>query len=132
MLTYVPPLALRDQHVEWLLASERAKPVHEQRSAAELVELVNSQQMLVFELRRKGGGIVAVGKVGRRLVLHALTAPGFGWSFRAAVKLLKKLASDLECDAVETMVWDRRLARAMQRVGVQPEAVQMVLKVAGG
>lgn len=127
MLRHIPHLALQDEHIYWMLLSERAKPEHERRSANELAE--SAKGWLVFELERAGGGILAVEKVGRRLFIHALAAPGFGWSFRRAVRLLQKLAADLECDAVETMVWDKRLARAMQKVGVRAEAVQMVLRV---
>ena len=129
MLKHVPYLALQEQHFFWLLQAEGAKPDHERRSPEEL--MLAAKAWMLFEIERPGGGIVAVERVGSRLVLHALTAPNFGASFRKAVAALRRLAADLECDAVETMVWDRRLARAMQNVGVRAEAVQMVLRVGG-
>lgn len=109
-----------------MMLSERAKPEHERRGMDELAERIKG--WMLFEFDRPEGGLLAVEKIGRRLVLHAFSAPRFGWSFRRAVQDLRRLAADLECDAVETMVWDRRLARAMQKVGVRAEAVQMVLR----
>lgn len=127
MLRFVPHLALQEEHLAWLVLAERAKPEHERRTVEELEQAVKG--WLLFELVRPEGGLVAVEKVGSRLLLHAFVAPAFGASFRRAVQVLRQLAADLECDAVETLVWDRRLARAMQKVGVRAEAVQMVLRV---
>lgn len=131
VLRYVPVLEVQDKH---LLALERAQHVkheNDRLGLAELAELVFSKRLWLFEV---GGtdALIAVsfrttagGK--RRLIIDAWTASGFGWHFRAAVKLMQRLAAALACDGVETLVWDRRLALAMTKVGVKAEAVSFFL-----
>lgn len=136
MLRYLSPLAVQDKHLLALATAQAIKHPHDRLSLAELAELVFSKRLWLFEIEGTDALIgisfrqTAAGK--RRLVIDAWTASRFGWRFRQAVKLIRKLAASLSCDGVETLVWDRRLALAMTKVGVKAEAVSFFLEASDG
>lgn len=129
MITYVPPLFITT--AQWgLLAislSRNPNPTPgwgEEMAAKKLL----SGEWLLFTCP---GGLFAVEKVGRRLYVQALNITKFGWRMRSFRNWMDRLATDMECDTVETTCFDERLAKAMVRIRAKPESWQMVWQVEG-
>ncbi len=51
------------------------------------------------------------------------------WHFEDIARDLQHIARDLDCEAIETMVYCPKLTKALTRVGARQEAVNMILGV---
>ena len=133
VLEYVFPGDLTHEDLAWLKKADDAGSDYQRLSSADIIRWVADGELHLFRLRH-GQGVVLVevrlaasGK--KRLGIVRAAGAGMGWTFAKIAELLQHTAKEWGCEAVETMVYSPRLAKAMQKIGAKPEAVNMVLEV---
>lgn len=133
-ITRLTPEALIAADWELLLAADAAGPAINHLDPAAIVKGLISGEMQCFRL--KPGGVLLTelntdnGCRRLNLVRCAIRPDrSLGWIFPQVTKFLQHLAREWGCEAVESVVYSPRLAKAMAKVGAKPEAVNMVLEV---
>ncbi len=121
---------------ELLLQADDAGPDFNRISAEQIAAELSSGVMHCFRLK-PGIGImlvdVRVGPTGLKrlgIVRMACRRPHSPcWIYAQLKTLLQHTAREWGCEAVETMIYSARLAKALQRVGARAESIMMVLEV---
>lgn len=133
VLEYVQPGEHTADDFNWLEMAGNAGPEFQKLPALQVEHWLRQKEMQLFrfkpgpgvvltEVRRSASGV-------KRLGIVRAAGEGVGWTFAKVAELLQHTAKEYGCEAVETMVYSPRLAKAMQRIGAKPEAVNMVLEV---
>lgn len=125
MIRHVPFEDVGERHLEWIVASCVAAPEAVRPSASDFLRALMLETMRLFEW---DDGCVILGAREGRLVIWAfgcnkLTAP------RTLREDLRRLATDWECDTIETTVFDTRLASAITKLGARVESITLTLGV---
>lgn len=126
MLQYVPFEQLTSDHITRLAKSLMAAPEHARPLASEYLISMKERKMLLFEWPE---GIALVGQRGNRLVLYACQCDDLIHTILPFVADLKKIAAEWQCDTIETIVFDPRLASAIRKLGGALESQLMTLPV---
>ena len=124
MFLYVPFEDLTQDHLVQIARCQLRAPEDERPESKFIVEQLASGGFRLFTFE---GGLVICSKRGKRLVLEIMTASI--WKRKDLADTFRKLATDWECDTVETLVFDSRLADAIVAVGGQVEHYCMTLPV---
>lgn len=132
-LAWVDPFQINGEDLEWLQKADEAGPLFHAIPAQRLFEELYQHKMHLFRFV-PGPGVLLVEQITsasgvRRLNLVRAGGRGVGWTFRQLAEALQHLARDWGCAEVQSMVYSRKLAEAMRRVGARPEAVCMVMEV---
>lgn len=127
MIRHVPFADLTEQHLTWLAESMLAAPEEQRPEAEDFARGVMLETMRLFEF---AGGLLVVSVDGKRLKLEALRCRHLDAKTAVALAAaLRRLAADWECDTIETIVFDSRLAFVIERLGGRVESWTMVLPV---
>ena len=124
MFQFVPFESLTGDHLRAIAASINAAPADDQPCAKFIIEQLRNGNYRAFAYE---SGLVVVSKKANRLVLELMSASI--WRRKDLASALRRLAADWECDTVETMVFDPRLADAIVKVGGQVESYIVTLPV---
>jgi hypothetical protein len=132
MLTWLPPHALTRDHLVQLAESLNAAPAFELRDGMLLLSAIHHSLAHAFVL--PGDGLMVLEpKVGvdgsRRLSIVAYSGTGAIFLRKGLVDDLRKVALEWGCDTIETMCYDPRLARAIEKVGGHVESICLTLGV---
>lgn len=124
MLAHIPFSEIKERHVAAMLDSVNAAPADDVIDVGFLLQEILAERMRLFEYDH---GCMVVTKRGKRLAIVTCTARI--WRIKALAEDMKRLAADWECDIVETMVFDSRLADAIVKIGGQVESFVLTLPV---
>lgn len=124
MLTYVPFDELTGEHLRYIAEGIQPLPEAIRPSAQDIMGDLQTGHLTAFEFP---GGLIVVKTYCKRLDVRAFSGPVFLRADLAAD--LKRLAADWECDTIETMVYDPRLASAIEKVGGHVESWTVTLAV---
>lgn len=132
-MLWLDPATIEERHLEMLLTSVNQAPKYERQDVFKLLEKLHKGFASAFDF--PGGLIVVEQRLGhdqsRRLCVLAFAGDAAIWRREGLAASLKKLAADWSCDMIETLCYDPRLARAIQKVGGSVESVNVVLKLEG-
>lgn len=132
MLTWIPPYSLTKDHLVQLAESLNAAPAFEMRSGIELLHAIHHSLAHAFALPSEGL-MVLEPKLGtdgsKRLSIVAFSGDGAIFLRKGLVDDLRKVALEWGCDTIETMCYDPRLARAIEKVGGHVESICLTLGV---
>ena len=126
MISYVDFGSLNGEHLRRIALSLLAAPEAVRPEAGDILRSLQSGAMQLYEF---GGGIVLLGKVGDRLVMHGCCCDDMLKVAAALADDLKKVAADWKCDMIETTCFDPRLASAICKLGGTVESQTVVLEV---
>lgn len=132
---YVSPQGLRMQDFLWLGEANQAATKFDRLDLNEVFDQLHSGTMHLLRLRPPNDGVLLLEVLSRngskRLCLLAVAGKGIARIASKLGNLLRATAHEWGCEAVETLVVDPRLARAIMRSGARPESVTLVLPVGG-
>lgn len=124
MIEYVPFEGITDAQLRGIAASILAAPEDDRPDG---LFVLSQLRRGVYRLFAWDCGLFVVSKKDKRLVIELMSASI--WNRKDLAADLKRLAADWECDIVETMVFDSRLADAIVKVGGEVEAFVVILPV---
>lgn len=122
-LRKVPFNQLEQRHLELLAESMITAP--EQVRATETLKLLATDAASFYEWDK--GVMVLYRMPSGRLSLEAYNGSVFGRT--ELMEEVKQLAAELECDTIETFVFDPRLASCIERLGGHIESYVVVMPV---
>lgn len=131
MLTRVNPQDITASDFELLIKADVHNPSHCHIPSAELVHNLWSGTFELWRLE-DGSGIVLAEKAADRLNLVRLAGTNVVKRFKEIAEVMQHRAKELNCTSIETMVYSDKLIRALERLGAEREAVNMVLELKNG
>lgn len=134
MLEYVPPHALDADLFELLYIADGAGPKFNSIAPPEAVRRIWDKSLLIYKMPE---GVMACevntgGDGTKRLNLVRMAGENLALHFEEISRDLQHIAREHGCVAIETMVYDRKLARALTRGGAKLESYTMVLELDNG
>jgi hypothetical protein len=130
VLTWIPPYAITQDQLVLLAESLNAAPAYEARDGVELLSAIHHSLAHAFALP-DDGLMVLEPKIGadgsRRLSIIAFSGDGAIFLRKGLVGDLRKVALEWGCDTIETIAYDPRLARAIEKVGGRVESICLTL-----
>lgn len=132
MIRYVDWNDLVQEHLVSIANSMLAAPCDMRLPVGEI--LTNLRKGIFRCFSFGDGGLIVVSKGtaddgSTRLMIECFA--GDIWKRADLAADLKRLAADWECDTIETLVFDPRLARAIERVGGRVKSYLVTLAVEG-
>jgi len=128
-MQYVHPALLTEDQRELLLMAVAPVPEWERPTLEEMLMLLEEQSWMAFAT--DGEGVILLERRetarGRRLSVVGFACRRFGPNMRGITDGLRKIAADWECDMIETVCYNRRLAVAIQKMGGALESLTMTL-----
>ncbi len=121
MIRYVPFEDLTQEHLDAIAASLLAAPEWHRPEPADILRSLREEVMRAFFVA-DSFVIVSVQSTEHEKRLRIESFSGKAFKRRALADFLRRLAADWECDAIETFVFDPRLACAIERIGGRVEA----------
>lgn len=130
---YVPAGEATDDDFNWLSMADNNCPRYAKLPQLQVEHWLRQGKMHLLRFR-PGPGVLLVEVTRsssnvRRLNIVRAAGQGVGWSHRAFAELLLETAREWGCEAVQTMVYSPRIAKALTDVGAKAEAVNMILMV---
>lgn len=134
MLEAIKPEQVDADCFAQLYAADSAGPAFNSIPPPEMVRRIWSKEILLFGMPT---GIMAVevnqgGDGTKRLNLVRMAGKDLTLHFEEISRDLQHIAREHGCVAIETMVYDEKLARALARGGAKQESVTMVLELNDG
>lgn len=126
MLRYVPFEQIGARHIEGLVKSLNAAPECARPDAKEWLADIQAGRKTLFEWDE---GIAVCGARPPRLVLFACSTTDLIHTILPFVEDLKRIAAEWQCDTIETIVFDPRLASCIKKLGGALESQLMTLPV---
>lgn len=135
-LEYVFPGHATEADFRWLEISDNAGPEYHKIPLLQIDHLLKQKKLHLFRYK-KGEGVVLVevitGALGhKRLNILRTAGKGVLLNFGEVLRVLQHTAQEWGCQQIETMVYSVKLAKALRRIGANPEAVNMVVEVPNG
>lgn len=117
----------------WLGKANAATPIFNRMDPNIVWDRLWRQELFLFRFLPPREGVILMEIVERngeaRIQLLAVAGRKVAHLYQGLGMALRELADHWGCSAVETMVVDPRLARAIMRSGARPESVTLVLQV---
>lgn len=136
ILEWVKPGTWTEQDRAWLELADKAGPAYHSLTLDQISQLIFSGDFHLFRIApQRGVVLVEVRKslAGlKRLAIVRIGGENVGWVAAQVAQLLQHTAAEWGCQEIESMVYSPRLAKALQRLGGKPEAVNMVVEVKNG
>lgn len=134
MLEYVSPEKLDADLFELLYVADGAGPRFNSIAPPEAVKRIWDGSLVIYKMPH---GLMAVevnegGDGTKRLNLVRMAGNDLALHFEEISRDLQHIARDRGCVAIETMVYDEKLAKALTRGGAKQESVTMVLELNDG
>ena len=126
MIRHVPLADLNNRHLVAIANNLLSQPKPVRQDTDDIIQALAEGQLQLYEF---DFGIVLLGKRDDRLVLEGLYAENLLKIAEALAADLKRLAADWQCDTIETMVFDPRLASVIEKLGGRVESRVMILEV---
>lgn len=134
MLEFVPPERLSVDDFASFYEADANGPKFNTISPPEAVRRIWAGELLAY--RAPGGTflleVVEGGDGTTRLGIVRMAGKGLALHFEQISRDLQHIARDHGCVAIETVVYDGRLAKALTRGGAKQEAITMVLELDDG
>lgn len=135
MLEFIPPEKLHPDDFAALYEADTAGEKFNSISPTEAVNRLWEKSLLLY--RATGLGIFALeinegGDGTKRLNIVRMSGSKLPLHFEEISRDLQHIARDHGCVAIETMVYDERLAKALARGGARQESITMVLELNNG
>lgn len=130
MLRFVPFPEIDGVHLKMLAESLNACPEFHRPLGSDVIEDLQAGRAKMFEF---DGGILVLSveehnlTKQRRLMIDAWSGDGSIFHRVEAANDLRRIAADWQCDVIETLVFDLRLASAICSIGGRVESVCVTL-----
>jgi len=129
MMLYVHPTHITPEHVHMLMEVNKLASDFERPNLLALAKQINTGSAVMFEIPH---GIVVVeileSNGERRLNMMSFYCSKFGAHGRGITEDLQRLARDWNCARVTTVIWDKRLARQLEKLGCKTEYTSLILE----
>ena len=131
-LLWCPADAVTRADIELLATAGAAAPLIERLTELDLMHSLQRGTRHLFRLREPAEGLILTEvRVGaeaeKRLVVVRAAGRGVVRSLPSILRDLAALGAHWGCKGVETLAYDPRLVRALERAGCTPEAVAFVI-----
>ncbi len=129
-MIFVPYEKLQQSHIHMLEKSLATAPLYERPSLEEILKRLSLREAYLFEIPY--GILIAEIHIGggeRRLTLPAFYCSRMGAHARRIIADVKRLASDWNCDNIETCCYGRAMLRLVSFAGAEVESINMVLRL---
>lgn len=136
MLQAIKPEKLSADEFAELARADQKHPPFNSINPAECVRQLWDGSLLLYRVAdNRGLLMVEVNEGGdgtKRLNMVRLVGKDLMFKFEEISTALQHIARELGCVAIETVVYDRKLVKALSRVGMSQESVTMVLELNNG
>lgn len=131
VLEYVQPGMHNLDDLDWIEKADAAQPQIERISLAEIDRALRAGTMHLFRLNPGPGAMLVEVRSdhGVRRLSLVRGAGRAAWQMRAILRQMGKIAKDWGCECVETVVYSKRLERALELAGASKEATVMTFSV---
>lgn len=135
MLEFVKPSDIKPDEFAELYVADQAGPAFNSINPSDAVRRLWDGSLILYRAPDKGVMLVEVNEGGdgtKRLNLVRMAGKGLALHFEEISRDLQHIARDQGCVAIETMVYDEKLAKALTRGGAKLESYTMVLELDNG
>lgn len=129
MLERVLPSALTPKDFQLLYEADANSPAV---AKLHMADVVNRLWTGTFQLWRHKAGVILTEVTDDRRLNLVRASGQLAAHFKTLGQDLQHAARELNCNAIETIVYSPKLARALQRSGAKQEAIVMVLELNDG
>lgn len=122
-LDWVPAGMHTEKDLEWIMRADEAQPVIESIPLLKVDNDLRLGKMQLFRMQ-PGPGVLLTEIRSANGVKRLSLLRGSGraaWQMKAILKLLGKAAAEWGCECVETVVYSKRLQRALELSGAEVE-----------
>ena len=135
MLERVKPHDIKPEEFGELYRADGAGPAFNSINPVDAVSRLWEGSLILYRAPNRGVLAVEVNEGGdgtKRLNLVRMAGQDMALHFEEISRDLQHVAREHGCVAIETMVYDRKLAKALTRGGAQLESYTMVLELDNG
>lgn len=126
MIRYVAFEDIDQRHIVGLANSLLAAPADNRVEPDDFVRAIMLGTMRLFEW---DGGLILIGARDNRMMIWALCTTHLPRDAAQLAEDLKRLATDWQCDTIETTVFDPRLTCVIEKLGGRVESITLTLAV---